>query len=67
MLSDGIAKVAWTIGRGPAVGTEFRFGWHPEPLLPALRFILPPLESLPLWAFCARRIHMRRHEFHVGT
>jgi len=51
---------------GEAMRTEFWLGGRTKPLLPALRFILPPVQSLSLRAFCSCRAGIRRHEFHVG-
>ena len=67
VIAGGIAEVAWTTRRTPAVRTLFWFLRGAKPLLSAFRFVLPPFQGLSLRAFHLNRAHIRWLQSHVRT
>jgi len=68
LLSDGEGFESEAVDRlGRGFRAQLGNRWHAKPLLPALRLMLPPFQSLALRTFHPRRARIRRDEFHVGA
>jgi hypothetical protein len=67
VLSGRKAEMTGTGGRFPTMAAEFGRLRRAKPLLSALRFVLPPFQTLALCALHFNRTPIGREQPHVGT